>query len=462
MKPQSSARNQIRAGSGTAKTVSPARRAAFEILRRVETEGAYAAALLATLDQDMRVDDRGLTNELVLGVLRRQLWLDRVIEKFAGRSMEGLDVAVRLALRLGLYQIRFLSRVPESAAVNESVNLVHAARLRSAAGLVNAVLRRATREVDYDPAANETDPIARIAVETSHPAWLIERWLRFYGAEAESLARANNQPAPVAFRLTRRAGAPERILNEIRAAGVLLEPSRLVIGAWRAKGASDVLQSLARRGSVYLQDEASQIVANVLQARAGDRILDVCAAPGSKALHLAMLNPETTIVAGDLHEHRMKLLRRLAVLQGAGSVRLVVHDAARELPFAAGSFDRVLVDAPCTGTGTLRHNPEIRWRITADDIKELAARQRLILTNAAKLVRRGGHVVYSTCSVEPEENEDVAESFLGHNPGFEPTEPQWQQPERNASGLVTPSGTIRTWPQRDDVDGFFIAAFTKI
>lgn len=462
MKSQPSARNDMRASSGAAKTVSPARRAAFEILRRVETEGAYAAALLATLDQEMRVDDRGLANELVLGVLRRQLWLDRVIEHFAGRRIDGLDVAVRLALRLGLYQLRFLSRVPESAAVNESVNLVHVAHLRSATSLVNAVLRRATRELDYDPAANETDPIARIAIETSHPAWLIERWRRFYGADAERLARANNAPAPVAFRLTRCVGEPDRILSEIRAAGGLLDPSRLVTGAWRVRGATDVLQTLARRGSIYLQDEASQLVAKVLQARPGDRILDVCAAPGSKALHLAVLHPETTIVAGDLHEHRLKLLQRLAALQGAGSVPLVVHDAARGLPFAAGSFDRVLVDAPCTGTGTLRHNPEIRWRITADDLKELAARQKVILANAAELVRRGGELVYSTCSVEPEENEDVVEGFLGQSPGFEPAEPHWVQPERNASGLVTPAGTIRTWPQRDDVDGFFVAAFTKI
>lgn len=462
MKSQPSTRKEMRASSGAAKTVSPARRAAFEILRRVETEGAYAAALLATLDQEMRVDDRGLTNELVLGVLRRQLWLDRVIEHFAGRNIDGLDVAVRLALRLGLYQIRFLSRVPGSAAVNESVNLVHTARLRSATSFVNAVLRRATREVEYDPAANETDPIGRISVSTSHPPWLIERWLRFYGADTESFARANNDPAPVAFRLTRRAGEPNGILAEIRAAGGLVEPSRLVTGAWRVQGANDVVQTLTRHGSIYLQDEASQLVAHVLQSRPGERVLDVCAAPGSKALHLAALCPGTTIVAGDLHEHRLKLLQRLEDLQGDRSVRLVAHDAARGLPFAAGSFDRVLIDAPCTGTGTLRHNPEIRWRLTAEDIKELAARQKLILANAAQLVRRGGLLVYSTCSVEPEENEDVVESFLHESPGFEPAEPRWPRPEQFASGLVIPTGTVRTWPQRDDVDGFFVAAFTRI
>jgi len=461
MKPTPPPVTRRRTGTGGGKTVSPARRAAFEILRRVETEGAYASALLATLDQEMRHDDRALTNELVLGVLRRQLWLDRVSEHFAGRAIENLDVAVRLALRLGLYQLRFLSRIPESAAVNESVNLVHVARLRSAASFVNAVLRRATREVDYDPAANESDPVARTAVETSHPAWLIERWVQVYGTEAEAFARANNEPAPVAFRLTRRAGEPKRILDEIRAAGAVLEPSRLVADAWRVKGGSEVLQTLSHRGEVYLQDEASQLVASLVEVKAGERVLDVCAAPGSKALHLAALNPGTVIVAADLHEHRLKTLRRLAVLQDAGDVQLVAHDAARGLPFAAGSFDRVLVDAPCTGTGTLRHNPEIRWRITESDIHELASTQRLILGNAGDLVRRGGRLIYSTCSVEPEENEQVVQAFRAEHPEFEPVEPAWQQPEGIAPGLVTASGAIRTWPQRDDVDGFFVAVLQK-
>ncbi|MDX6612770.1 MAG: rRNA (cytosine967-C5)-methyltransferase [Blastocatellia bacterium] len=461
MKATPPAVNRGRAGSKGSKTVSPARRAAFEILRRVETEGAYASALLATLDQEMRQDDRALTNELVLGVLRRQLWLDRVSEHFAGRAIESVDVAVRLALRLGLYQIRFLSRIPAPAAVNESVNLVYLARLRSAASFVNAVLRRATREVEYDPAANEGDPIARIAVETSHPAWLIERWVRCYGTEAESFARANNEAAPVAFRFTRRAEEPKRILDEIRATGAVLEPSRLVADAWRVKGGSDVLQTLSHRGAIYLQDEASQLVGSLLEAKSGERVLDVCAAPGSKALHLAALDPRTMIVAADLHEHRLKTLRRLAVLQGAGDVQLVAHDAARGLPFAAGSFDRVLVDAPCTGTGTLRHNPEIRWRITESDIQELAATQRLILRNAAELVRRGGRLIYSTCSVEPEENEQVVQVFRTEHPEFAPVEPAWQKPDGTAPGLLTATGAIRTWPQRDDVDGFFMAAFTR-
>jgi 16S rRNA (cytosine967-C5)-methyltransferase len=453
-------RGPQKAASAGGKPVSPARKAAFEILRRVESEGAFASTLLANLAEEMRADDRALAHELVLGVLRRQLWLDRVIEHFAGRAVENLDLAVKLALRLGLYQIRFLSRTPDSAAVNESVKLVHAARLRSAASFVNAVLRRATREPDYDPLADITHPVERLAVETSHPAWLLERWLRFFGSEAGAFARANNEHAPVSFRVTRR-GKEAAVLSQIRKAGAQLEPSKIVDDAWRLKGTSEALQSCARTGLIYLQDEASQLVAHLLGAQPADRVLDVCAAPGSKALHLAALHPEMMIVAGDLYEHRLQTLSRLAALQGAATIRRVAHDAVKGLPFAAESFDRVLIDAPCSGTGTLRHNPEIRWRITNADIQELAFQQKQILNNVANLVQRGGRLVYSTCSVEPEENEDVVQAFLNANPEFELSAPEWQRPERGWSNLITDTGAVRTWPHRDDVDGFFIAVFTK-
>src|SRR5712692_9396962 len=186
-------------------TLSPARRAAFEILRRVELEGAYASVLLASLDRAMREDDRALCHELVLGVLRQQSWLDRVIEHFAKRSSDKIDLPVKVALRLGLYQLRFLSRIPPSAAVNESVTLVRAAGLRSASSFANAVLRGATREPDYDPTTAVESASEKLAIETSHPLWLIERWTSAFGfAETEALARANNEPAPIAFRLTQR------------------------------------------------------------------------------------------------------------------------------------------------------------------------------------------------------------------------------------------------------------------
>src|SRR6201995_1345807 len=216
--------------------VTPARRAAFEILRRVEDEGAFAAPLLAGLPDELSVEDRALCYELTLGVLRRQLWLDKSIEHFAGRPCEKLDAPVRRALRLGLYQLRFLARVPASAAVNESVNLVHAARLRSAAPFVNAVLRRATREPDFDPAASINETLERVSVETSHPAWLVARWADALGLEeAESFARANNEAAPVSFRVNPLGVAADDIVNELRAAGLAVAASSVAPGAWRVE-----------------------------------------------------------------------------------------------------------------------------------------------------------------------------------------------------------------------------------
>jgi 16S rRNA (cytosine967-C5)-methyltransferase len=438
--------------------VSPARGAAFEILRRVEEEGAFASVLLASLGEELSAQDRALCYELVMGVLRRQLWLDRLIDHYAGRSAQRLDAPVRLALRLGLYQLRFLSRVPIRAAVNESVNLVRLARLRSAEGFVNAVLRRAAREPDYDPAIDVSDPIERLAVETSHPAWLIERWASAFGLkEAEAFARSNNEAPPVAFRVTTAQRANETaVLNELRGAGGNLKPSQIAPDAWRIEGAAKLLREMAHDGRVYIQDEASQLVAHALDAQAHDRVLDVCAAPGSKTTHLATKTPRPTfIVAGDLYEHRLRTVIEAGARQGTSLIRAVVFDAAAALPLRDQSFERVLVDAPCTGTGTLRRNPEIRWRITNQDIAELAARQQRILANASKMVRRGGLLVYSTCSIEPEENEAIVAAFLSENDAFR----QIRMPQ--LAPFETASGAARTWPHKGGADGFFIAAVER-
>jgi 16S rRNA (cytosine967-C5)-methyltransferase len=447
-----------KAGGGKERSlVSVARLAAFNVLRRVEEEGAYAALLLAASEEKMRADDRALCYELVLGTLRWQLWLDRLIEHYAGRSTASLDAPVRRALRLGLYQLRFLSRIPASAVVNESVKLIHLSRLRSAAAFTNAVLRRATREPLYDPSADVADPIERLAVETSHPAWLIERWIKAFGIEeAEAFARANNNAPPVAFRVIERRASVLDVLDEVLAAGGVAQPSQVAPAAWRVQGATAALQTLAREGKIYLQDEASQLVAHVLDARDGERVLDVCAAPGSKTTHIAARTPNLSIiVAGDIHEHRVRTVVKTAARQEVERLRVVVHDAEIALPYPESSFDRVLVDAPCTGTGTLRRNPEIRWRISSPDILDLSGRQQRILASAARMVRRLGHLVYSTCSVEPEENEEVVARFLSENGNF-------NQVAVNAPPeLLSENGAARTWPHRSGADGFFIASFER-
>lgn len=438
---------------------SAARLAALDILRRVEEEGAYASVLLASEDVSLSEEDRALCYHLVMGALRWQLWLDRVIEHCSGRAVSKLDPAVRRILRMGLYQLRRLTRIPPHAAVNESVHLVRHARVRSADAFVNAVLRRAARETAYDPAAQIADPIEKISVQTSHPAWMIERWVETLGPDgAMSFALANNETPPVAFRITGHAGQGDEVLAELRTAGAQLTPSSITPNAWRITAPASLVRRFTRRGRIYLQDEASQLVAHLLGARAGERIFDACAAPGSKTTQLADRSEGMAlVVAGDLHEHRARAV--LDTARAAGNppgIRVLVHDATREIPFPDSTFDRVLVDAPCSGTGTLRRNPEIRWRITPADISELAGRQRLILKHVARTLRPGGRLVYSTCSVEKEENEAVTNLFRADHAEFEPARP------RVAERLLTEDGAVRTWPHVDGADGFFIARFTKI
>jgi 16S rRNA (cytosine967-C5)-methyltransferase len=420
---------------GKIRRISPARRAAYEILREVEV-GAFSSVLLAANRPELNTADQALTHELVLGVLRWQLWLDKLIEHYSKRNPDSLDFPVRLALRLGLYQLRFLSRVPASAAVNESVNLVYGARLSSAAAFVNAVLRRAIRESDFDPSSQISDPLEKLAVETSHPRWLIERWTKAFGfEETEAFARANNRVPPVAFRIVDRDFTD--VLNQLTE----VTPSTVAAEAWRVSGATALVRELAAEGRIYLQDEASQLVAQTVEVQPGERVLDLCAAPGGKTTLMAQrAGNSVQIVASDRSEKRLQTVVGTRTLHKLHQIKSVVLDAAQPLPFKPGVFDRILLDAPCSGTGTLRRNPEIRWRVSEPDIHTLATQQKLFLHQAARVLKPGGQLVYSTCSVEVDENENVIREFVQKNPCF------------------SVAKTTRTWPHREAVDGFFIAS----
>jgi len=436
--------------------VSPARVAAFDALKEIEG-GKFSSSVLANTDAQLSSLDRALCHELVLGVLRWQLELDAIVEHFAKRKIESLDPPVLRALRLGIYQIRFLDRVPASAAVNESVNLVGRARVSSARPLINAVLRRAAREPDYSPAADIADPLERIAIQTSHPRWLIDRWSKEFGVEeTEVMARANNEPPPIAIRVVKTIADEKDVLDKLRSAGAELVPSEIAKGGWRVSGATAKLRELSERGELYIQDEASQLVAEVVNAQPGDRVLDVCAAPGGKTTLIAeRASDKADVVAMDVSPRRLATIEWTIQLHQLKSIKLMLGNASEPLPFDSGSFDRVLLDAPCSGTGTLRHNPEIRWRLTNDDISQLADQQKRFLMNAAAVVKPGGLLVYSTCSIEMEENEEVVRDFLSSNDQFT----QVSLPLK--ADLVTNSGAARTWPHRDGTDGFFISAFER-
>jgi 16S rRNA (cytosine967-C5)-methyltransferase len=349
-----------------------ARIVAFDILLRVES-GGYASDLLIAQTAALDSRDAGLASEIVFGVLRYCAQLDYLIEHYSGRSRK-LDPEVRIALRMAVYQLRYLERIPPHAAVADSVDLVKRAHKRSAMGFVNAVLRKVTREPVMWPNRE---------IELSCPEWLLARWERHYGAEsAEGIARA-----------------------------ALEEPEKYV----RLSAAGE------RR-----QDIGSQSVVPLLRLEPGQTFLDLCAAPGNKTAQA--LESGVRAVAADLHFQRLAQLRNL-------DARLVALDGTQPLPFACG-FDRILVDAPCSGTGTLGRNPEIKWRLKPADLEDLQRRQKALLANARAVLKPGGLLVYSTCSLEPEENEAVAAS-LPHELSVE---------------------TMQRIPGRDAGDGFFAAS----
>lgn len=405
----------------------------------------FSSVLLPAVESELRNIDRGLCHELVLGVLRRQLPLDRQIDFFARGKK--LDAEVRIALRLGIYQLRYLDRVPAYSAINDSVDLTGRAGKASAKGLVNAILRRAMRET---PELEFSDEIDRISVETSHPRWLIEKWVKDFGPQdAGAIAETNNDVPDIAYRMLGQANEQVKKLIEASRKSAFAEGCFIA-----SKGDANVVE-LSAAGKIYLQDEASQMVPSIVKMPSNGSFLDVCAAPGGKTGIIAAAISAVTLVAGDLIWQRVEFLRQNLAQQDIGDVNILQYDAVLSLPFAAETFDTILVDAPCSGTGTIRHNPEIRYFLQPEDFDLLSRKQLSILTNASKLLKKEGLLIYSTCSIEKEENEVVCESFLAEHHAFHTEQPN--VPSR----FLTADGYARTWPHRDGMDGFFIAAFRK-
>jgi 16S rRNA (cytosine967-C5)-methyltransferase len=462
--------------------VSPARTIAFEILQRVETGGAYAAdALHARLTagkkrregagETAKRQDAALATELVFGVLRWRRLLDFLIERQARRPAEGLDADVRQALRLGAYQLLFLDRIPASAAVNESVELTKRAGKRQAAPLVNAVLRRMPKGPFRAETFARGLPVGmaeaeRLGILYSHPTWMVARWLAAYGAErTRALLEANNRPLPVACSVLDGEGAAQ-VAESLREDGLEVEPGKLLRHALVVRGGSIAETAAFREGWIVVQDEASQAVALLTGVGKGQSVLDVCAAPGNKTLHLARAAASgARVVAGDVHPHRLHAVRAQLERTGTAGVALVAFDGTRPLPFGA-PFDRILVDAPCSGTGTLARNPEIRWRLQASDLEDLAQRQEAILRNALDLLARGGRLVYATCSLEPEENEWVVRRIIQERSDIRAGRAPAEFAGELAQGvtlerLFDREGFFRTMPQETTTDGFFAAVLER-
>ena len=440
---------------------SPARAAVFDILLRVELQDAYASELMhsARLDS-LSQADRGLTTEIVMGVLRWRSRLDSVIAANSSRPLNRLDTEVLLALRIAAYQILFLTRIPARAAINESVELVKRARKTSAAAFVNAVLRKLSDRgfaVEQQPTGSDLSP-GQLADEFAHPQWLVTRWIHNFGSRTAEALCAHGQRVPSrAIRVE-----DEAVSRELEADGIQLAPGALLTSARLVTGGEITQTRALRQGRVFIQDEASQLVA--LLVGRGSRILDSCAAPGSKTAAIAARNPDAVIVAAELHPRRADLLRQRV---RAANVHVVTTDATNlEI---SSDFDRVLADVPCSGTGTLARNPEIKWRLKAADLPDLHVRQVAILQSALGQLAPGGRAVYSTCSLEPEENQSVVDEVLAASLDYRLLDCRLELERLQAGGELALDDVgsllngayLRTFPGIHPSDGFFAAIIER-
>ncbi len=452
-------------------SISPARRIAFDTLLRVSAGAGFAADILHTaLGPGIRKEDAALATDLTYGCLRWQRLLDAFLGTVLRKPIGSLDPEVRVALHLGLYQLRFLDRIPPSAAVNESVELTKRAGKTSAASVVNAVLRRAMEHAKRTAEAvvpSGASAAARLGVIHSHPDWLVERWLRAFGeSRTVSLLEWNNLPARTDCALqcapSETGAETERVLSALRAAGCDARA-----GAW-LRGSLTVLRGAVAnldehlRGVFRVQDQASRMVALLLAPGPRDAVLDLCAGAGGKTLELLVqTGPTNRFLAADLHWHALRALRmrmRPAAFRGR-EVWPIALDATSPLPLLA-KFDRIMIDAPCSGTGTLSRNPEIRWRLGEADLPALCGRQLAMLCNAAHRLTPGGRMVYATCSLEAEENEGVVEEFLRLQPAFRTVDPAHALAPHLADSaqldrLFQVHGEFRTWPPETRTDGFY-------
>jgi len=433
--------------------IAPARTAAYNVLRVVGSGKMDLASALARERNRLPDErDRALAGEIATGTLRWQGAFDHVIANFAGRPLRKLDAEVIDILRLTMFQLLHLDRVPASAAVKDAVDMAGKAGKRSASGLVNALLRRVARERDKLPlpprpsgAGDRAAALAYLSITLSHPEWLVARWLDRHGfGEAESWAQFNNAPAALVLRANVLKVTRDELAQRLAAEGIDTTPAHRAPDGLVVRHGNPVGTRLHEDGLFVIQDEASQLVGHFAAARPGERILDACASPGGKTMIMAAAaGPRAAIVASDVRARRVDLLADTVRRSGAGNIKVVQADAGAGLPFLE-RFDRVLLDAPCSGLGTVRRDPDIKWRRTEEDLAGLAAGQLAMLENVAVAVADGGHLIYSTCSSEPEENELVVQAFLRAHPEFQPAgEP------------------FRTFPFRDELEAFFAAMLVK-
>ncbi|HTK29605.1 MAG TPA: 16S rRNA (cytosine(967)-C(5))-methyltransferase RsmB [Vicinamibacterales bacterium] len=448
--------------------IAPARVAAYDVLRAIDTGRADLPTALAAARASLADDrDRALAADIAAGVQRWRNALDHVIAHAARRPVARLDAEVLAILRLSAYQLLHLTRVPASAVVDDAVKLVKRAAKTSASGFVNGVLRTLSRsrrslplpEPPADPADRDA-ALAYLTITLSHPEWLARRWYDRYGfAAARQWMQFNNEPAPLTLRVNTIRTDPEALVARLHREDVDVEPCAYAPGGFIVRRGQALGTAAFEEGWFIVQDEASQLVGLLAGDRPRGRVLDACASPGGKSTAIAARMEGGVLVASDVRARRIDLLRRTVRTTGASRVRIVQADLLRPLPFSQ-PFDCVLVDAPCSGTGTLRRDPDIRWRRLEPDLAPLAAAQDVMLRHAAAAVAPGGRLIYATCSSEPEENDAVVDRFLAAHPDFQAVH------AGNVAGslpaaVVDDRGRLRTLPHRHGLEVFFGAVLAR-
>ena len=444
--------------------IDQARQLAVKILMEVYTQDAYAnVALARNLRQtELTAQDRRFVTELVYGTVRAGETLDWILRRYVNRPLKKIEPRILAILRLGLYQLFYLDKVPAGGAGKTEVELAKKGGHRGSAGFVNAVLRTAVRE----PAkaafpTGKGHATENLALTAQHPQWLVKHWVKMFGFDAAAaLAAANNTEAPLCLRTNTLRTTPAELAQALAAADVTCMPSQWAPEGFvvTAHGALDALAPL-QDGRCQVQDESSMLVAHVVDPQPGECIIDCCAAPGGKTTHLAQrMQNRGRIVAGDIYEHKLARIQENADRLGISIIEPVLVDAREIGARYAGVADRVLVDAPCSGLGVLRRKPDARWHKTLAEVQALPALQRAILQSAAQAVRPGGVLVYSTCTIERAENKDVIEAFLREHADFalEPTGHFLPLPSAHAEDQM-----IQLYPHVDGTDGFFIARLRR-
>jgi len=448
--------------------IAPARLAAYEVLRSVASGRVDLGTALARVRQHLPDErDRALAGEIATGTLRWQGAFDHVVAAYANRPFDKLDPEVVDILRLTMFQLLHLDRIPASAAVKDAVDLTGKTGKRSAGGLVNAILRRVSRERERLPLPPRPEAgddregaIAYLTSSLSHPEWFVTRLLDRHGlADAEAWAQFDNSPAPLTLRANPLRTTRGELIRLLASRGIEAEAARHAPGGLVVRSGNPLATSLDEEGLFVIQDEASQLVALFADARPGERVLDACASPGGKATAMAAaMDGSGLVVACDIRGRRVELLSRTVRRSGAPNIRIVRANATVAPAFTPG-FDRVLLDAPCSGLGTVRRDPDVKWRRTAGDLPALADAQLAMLRQVASAVKPGGALVYATCSSEPEENDEVLERFLGVETGFRAEPPPAPHPALQP--FMGADGRFRTLPHRDGLEAFFAAMLVR-